>query len=135
MQPELSIVMPCLNEARTSALCIAKAQAFLKEHDIAGEIIVADNGSRDGSVELANRMGARVVTVETHGYGAALESGIEAAQGKYVIIGDSNGSYDFSALFLFVEKLRTGYDLVVGNRFQGRIAPGAGKLWRPANGQ
>ncbi len=86
MQPELSIVMPCLNEARTLALCIAKAQAFLKEHDIAGEIIVADNGSRDGSVELANRMGARVVTVETRGYGAALAGGIEAAQGKYVII-------------------------------------------------
>jgi glycosyltransferase involved in cell wall biosynthesis len=125
MQPELSIVMPCLNEARTLALCIAKAQAFLKEHDIAGEIIVADNGSRDDSVELANRMGARVVTVETRGYGAALAGGIEAAQGKYVIIGDSDGSYDFSALFLFVEKLRTGYDLVVGNRFQGRIAPGA----------
>jgi len=86
MQPELSIVMPCLNETRTLALCIAKAQAFLKEHDIAGEIIVADNGSRDGSVELANRMGARVVTVETRGYGAALAGGIEAARGKYVII-------------------------------------------------
>jgi glycosyltransferase involved in cell wall biosynthesis len=97
MQPELSIVMPCLNEAHALAQCIAKAQAFLKEHDIAGEIIVADNGSRDGSVGLANRMGARVVTVETRGYGAALAGGIEAAQGKYVIIGDSDGSYDFSA--------------------------------------
>jgi glycosyltransferase involved in cell wall biosynthesis len=125
MRPELSIVMPCLNEARTLGQCIAKAQLFLKEHDIAGEVIVADNGSSDGSIEIATKMNARVVMVETPGYGAALAGGIDAAQGKYVIMGDSDGSYDFSALFPFVEKLRAGYDLVVGNRFQGRIAPGA----------
>jgi glycosyltransferase involved in cell wall biosynthesis len=125
MQPELSIVMPCLNEARTLEQCIGKAQLFLKEHAITGEIIVADNGSRDGSIELATNLGARVVIVETPGYGAALASGIDAAEGKYVIMGDSDGSYDFSALLPFVEKLRAGYDLVVGNRFKGAIAPGA----------
>ena len=125
MPPELSIVMPCLNEARTLGECIIKAQLFLKKHGIAGEVIVADNGSNDGSIELATEMGARVVTVETPGYGAALAGGIDAAQGKYVIMGDSDGSYDFSALAPFVEKLRAGYDLVVGNRFQGVIAPGA----------
>jgi glycosyltransferase involved in cell wall biosynthesis len=125
MPPELSIVMPCLNEVRTLEQCISKAQSFLKEHDIAGEMIVADNGSSDGSIELATRMGAKVVNVKTRGYGAALTAGIDAAEGKYVIMGDSDGSYDFSALFPFVEKLRAGYDLVVGNRFEGRIAPGA----------
>ena len=125
MRPELSIVMPCLNEARTLTQCIAKAQSFLKEHAIPGEIIVADNGSSDGSIELASQMGARIVTVETRGYGAALTGGIDAAQGKFVIVGDSDGSYDFSGLLPFVEKLRAGYDLVVGNRFQGVIGPGA----------
>ena len=125
MRPEVSIVMPCLNEARTLAQCIAKAQLFLKEHGIAGEVIVADNGSSDGSIELAAQMGARIVTVETRGYGAALAGGIDAAQGKFVIVGDSDGSYDFSGLLPFVEKLRAGYDLVVGNRFQGVIGPGA----------
>jgi glycosyltransferase involved in cell wall biosynthesis len=125
MRPELSIVMPCLNEARTLAQCIAKAQLFLKEHGIVGEVMVADNGSSDGSIEIAISMNARVVTVETPGYGAALAGAIEVAQGKYVIMGDSDGSYDFSTLFPFVEKLRAGYDLVVGNRFKGGIAPGA----------
>src|SRR5437867_5697529 len=125
MRPELSIVMPCLNEARTLTQCIAKAQLFLKEHGIAGEVIVADNGSNDGSIKLATEIGARVVTVETHGYGAALTGGIDAAHGKFVIVGDSDGSYDFSGLLPFVEKLRAGYDLVVGNRFQGVIGPGA----------
>ena len=125
MQPELSIVMPCLNEARTLAACIGKAHLFLKEHGISGEIIVADNGSTDGSIDIARNMNARVVTVSTRGYGAALAGGIEAAQGKYVIMGDSDESYDFSALFPFVEKLRAGYDLIVGNRFRGRIIPGA----------
>src|SRR5205823_12292213 len=111
MQPELSIVMPCLNEARTLEQCIAKAQFFLTEHGITGEIIVADNGSTDGSIELAAEMGARVVTVETPGYGAALAGGIDAAQGKYVLMGDTDGSYDFSALFPFLEKLRAGYEI------------------------
>ena len=125
MQPELSIVMPCLNEARTLAACIKKAQLFLKEHGIGGEVIVADNGSTDGSIEIAQNLKARVVTVSTRGYGAALARGIEAARGKYVIMGDSDESYDFSDLSPFIEKLRAGYDLVMGNRFKGGIAPGA----------
>ena len=117
--------MPCLNEGRTLAACIRKAQLFLKEHGIAGEVIVADNGSTDGSIEIAQNLKARVVTVSTRGYGAALARGIEAARGKYVIMGDSDESYDFSALSLFVEKLRADYDLVMGNRFKGHIAAGA----------
>src|SRR5438552_4582144 len=125
MQPELSIVMPCLNEGRTLAACIRKAQLFLKEHGIAGEVIVADNGSTDGSIEIAQDLKARVVIMSSPGYGAALVAGIEAAKGKYVIMGDSDESYDFSALLPFVEKLRAGYDLVMGNRFKGHIAPGA----------
>jgi glycosyltransferase involved in cell wall biosynthesis len=125
MQPELSIVMPCLNEGCTLAACIRKAQLFLKEHGIAGEVIVADNGSTDCSIEIAQNLKARVVTASTPGYGAALAAGIEAAKGKYVIMGDSDASYDFSALLPFVEKLRAGYDLVMGNRFKGHIAPGA----------
>ena len=125
MQPELSIVMPCLNESRTLAACIKKAQLFLEAYDVSGEVIIADNGSTDGSIEIAQNLKARVVTVSAPGYGAALAAGIEAADGKYVIMGDSDESYDFSALFPFVEKLRAGYDLVMGNRFKGGIAPGA----------
>ncbi len=122
---ELSVVMPCLNEARTLAACIQKAQTFLADHSISGEVIIADNGSTDGSVEIAQRMKARVVSVKSRGYGAALAEGIEAAAGEYVIMGDSDESYDFSALAPFLEKLREGYDLVMGNRFRGGIAPGA----------
>src|SRR5947208_6081773 len=125
MQPELSILMPCLNEVRTLAACIKKAQGFLKQHGISGEVIVADNGSTDGSIEVAKQLNARVVQVPTRGYGAALATGIEAASGKYVIMGDSDESYDFSALWPFVEKLRDGYDVVMGNRYLGGIAPGA----------
>ncbi len=117
--------MPCLNEARTLPACIRKAQEFLHDHRVAGEVIVADNGSTDGSIEIAQSLGARVVAVPVRGYGAALATGIEAARGKYVIMGDSDQSYDFSALLPFVEKLREGYDLVMGNRFRGGIAPGA----------
>ncbi|MBV9010335.1 MAG: glycosyltransferase family 2 protein [Verrucomicrobia bacterium] len=117
--------MPCLNEARTLAGCVQKAQTFLNQEKISGEIIVADNGSTDGSRELAEQCGARVVRAETRGYGAALAAGINAAHGKYVIMGDSDQSYDFSALAPFVQKLRDGYDLVMGNRFLGGIAPGA----------
>jgi glycosyltransferase involved in cell wall biosynthesis len=122
---ELTILMPCLNEARTLGACLRKAQLFLKQHGIAGELIVADNGSTDGSIEIAESFGARVVRVSTPGYGAALAAGIEEANGEYVIMGDSDESYDFSALLPFVEKLREGYDLVMGNRFRGGIAPGA----------
>lgn len=122
---ELSIVMPCLNEAETLAQCIRKAQAFLRSTGIAGEVLVADNGSTDGSRQIANAMGARLIAVEKRGYGAALIGGIAAAQGHYVIMGDADDSYDFSALGPFVEALRDGGELVMGNRFQGGIAPGA----------
>jgi len=122
---ELSIVMPCLNEAETLARCIEQAQRALERHGIAGEVIVADNGSTEGSREIAARMGARVVRVAERGYGAALQGGIAAARGRYVLMGDADGSYDFGDLWRFVEKLREGYDLVMGNRFQGGIAPGA----------
>ncbi len=118
---ELSIVMPCLNEARTLPLCLQKAKDFLAAHDIAGEIVIADNGSTDGSAALAQEMGARVVHVAERGYGAALLGGIAAARGRYVIIGDSDDSYDFKELMPFLEKLREGTELVVGNRFKGGI--------------
>ncbi len=122
---ELSIVMPCLNEARTVSTCVAKALAYLRLHNIKGEVIVADNGSTDGSREIAGNLGARVVEVAARGYGNALRAGIQAAYGKFVIMGDSDDSYDFSGLQPFLEKLRLGYDLVLGNRFLGGIAPGA----------
>ncbi len=122
---ELSIVMPCLNEAETLAVCIKKANAFLARHGVAGEIIVADNGSTDGSQQIANALGARIVAVEARGYGAALIGGIAAARGRYVAMGDADDSYDFEALLPFVESLRAGADLVMGNRFRGGIAPGA----------
>jgi hypothetical protein len=122
---ELSIVMPCLNEAETLALCIRKAQAFLRDSDVTGEILVADNGSTDGSRQIANAMGARLVAVAERGYGAALIGGIEAARGRYVIMGDADDSYDFSTLMPFVASLREGGQLVMGNRFAGGIAPGA----------
>jgi glycosyltransferase involved in cell wall biosynthesis len=123
--PELSIIMPCLNEAESLASCIGKAQHFLRESRIEGEIIVADNGSTDGSPEIARGLGARVVHVEVKGYGSALRAGINAARGTYVIMGDADDSYDFTQLGPFVEKLREGYDLVMGNRFRGGIKPGA----------
>jgi len=122
---ELSIVMPCLNEAETVGHCIEKAQRFLAELSTKGEIIVADNGSTDGSDLTASSMGARVVRVEARGYGNALMSGISASRGRYVIMGDADASYDFSNLGLFLEKLREGFDLVMGNRFKGGIQPGA----------
>jgi glycosyltransferase involved in cell wall biosynthesis len=122
---ELTILMPCLNEAETIERCIRKAQGFLDRSGIAGEILVADNGSTDGSQAIAERLGARVVPVPRRGYGAALIAGIEAAQGRYVIMGDSDDSYDFSRLDAFVEELRAGADLVMGNRFRGGVARGA----------
>lgn len=123
--PELTVVMPCLNEAETLETCIRKAQGFLERHQIRGEIVVGDNGSTDGSLDIARRCGARVVHVPIRGYGAALYFATVAARGRYVIMGDSDDSYDFSSLLPFVEKLRAGYELVMGNRFEGGIKPGA----------
>ena len=122
---ELSILMPCLNEAETVATCITKAQKALQELDVAGEIIIADNGSTDGSAEIAASLGARVIHVAQKGYGSALSGGIKAARGKYIIMGDADDSYDFTRLGPFLENLRAGYDLVMGNRFKGGIAPQA----------
>lgn len=122
---ELSIVMPCLNEAETVESCIGQALQFLERENIAGEVVIADNGSTDGSPRLAARAGARVVQVEEKGYGNALRGGIMAARGKYIIMGDADCSYDFLNLKSFVGKLRDGFDLVMGNRFKGGIAPGA----------
>lgn len=117
--------MPCLNEAETIAICVEKAKRFLKTNDINGEIIVADNGSKDGSQEIAAHTGARVVNVDQKGYGNALMGGISAAQSDYIIMGDADNSYDFSNLNDFVNALNEGDDLVMGNRFQGGIMPGA----------
>ncbi len=122
---ELSIVMPCLNEAETLAVCIGKAQAFFVAHGIAGEVVIADNGSTDGSDAIAAALGARVVPVPVRGYGAALAAGIAAARGRFVAMGDADDSYDFLGLMPFLERLRGGDQLVMGNRFKGGIAPGA----------
>ncbi len=122
---ELTILMPCLNEAETLEVCIQKAQSFLKNNEVNGEVVIADNGSTDGSQEIAIRNGARVVAIASKGYGAALRGGIEAARSKYVIMGDSDDSYDFSALAPFLTKLREGYDMVMGNRFEGGIEENA----------
>ena len=122
---ELSIVMPCLNEAETLAVCIGKVQGFLKSSGISGEVVIADNGSTDGSREIARGLGARVVEVPVRGYGAALQAGIAAAKGRFVIMGDADDSYDFSNLMPFVEGLRAGNDVVMGDRFAGGIDPGA----------
>src|SRR5215468_7706589 len=117
--------MPCLNEAETVATCVRKAARFLAEHGVSGEVLIADNGSTDGSQEQAVAAGARVVQVAERGYGAALIGGIAAACGRYVIMGDADDSYDFLALDPFLVALRGGADLVMGNRFTGGIAPGA----------
>jgi glycosyltransferase involved in cell wall biosynthesis len=122
---ELSIVMPCLNEARTVGRCVDAAVAALQRMGVRGEVVVADNGSTDGSQDIAREHGARVVSVERRGYGSALQAGIAAARGKYVIMGDADDSYDFTRLEPFVDELRAGNDLVMGNRFKGGIAPGA----------
>ncbi len=125
---ELSVVIPCLNEADTLADCVRTAQTAIRENRIAGEVIVADNGSDDGSVEIAVKMGARLVHVPAKGYGSALMGGIAAARGKFVIMGDADGSYDFLEIPRFLEKLREGYDLVQGCRLPsggGKVMPGA----------
>lgn len=118
---ELSVVMPCLDESETLATCIRKAKKFFKDNNIAGEVIVADNGSTDGSQEITISEGAVLVNVEEKGYGSAIWGGIQHARGKYIIMGDSDDSYDFLNLSKFVENLREGYDLVMGNRFKGGI--------------
>lgn len=122
---ELSIVLPCLNEELTVGTCVKKAADFLKKYKIDGEVIVADNGSTDHSIEIAKKYGARVVHIEQKGYGSALRGGFEEAEGKYIIMADADDSYDLVNLIPFVEKLREGYELVMGNRFKGGIKKGA----------
>ena len=122
---ELSVVLPCLNEAETLAACVRKAQQTMRDAGIRGEVIVADNGSSDGSIDIAQRLGARVIRVKAKGYGNALTGGIAAAAGTYILMGDADGSYDFGHIPRFLEQLRNGADLVIGNRFRGGISPGA----------
>ena len=122
---ELTILMPCLNEQATLPACIGKARDYLQRHGVAGEVLIADNGSTDGSQAIARAAGARVVDVPVRGYGAALRAGIAAARGRYVIMGDADDSYDFAHLQGFVDALRGGAQLVMGNRFAGGILPGA----------
>src|SRR5258708_7220585 len=122
---ELSIVMPCLNEAETLPTCIAKAREAIDKGGYSAEIIVADNGSSDGSQLIARELGARVVDVERKGYGSALIGGINAAHGRFIVMGDADASYDFAAIAPLIARLREGDDLVVGNRFLGGIEPGA----------
>jgi len=122
---EVSFVMPCLNEAETLEGCIVEAMACIERHGLRGEVVIADNGSTDGSQAIARRCGARVVEVAAKGYGNALMGGIEGAQGRFIIMGDSDLSYDFGEGMRFVERLRAGADLVMGNRFKGGIMPGA----------
>ncbi|MBZ0328396.1 MAG: glycosyltransferase family 2 protein [Altibacter sp.] len=125
MKPELSVVMPCLNEAETLAVCIEKAQAFFKREGVHGEVVIADNGSTDGSQKIAENLDARVVHVVDKGYGNALIGGITAAKGTYIMMGDADDSYDFSNMMPYLLKLREGFDLVMGNRFKGGIKKGA----------
>jgi glycosyltransferase involved in cell wall biosynthesis len=122
---ELTILMPCLNEAETIQTCVRKAMNFLQRANIRGEVVVADNGSTDGSQSLAQSCGARIIAIPTRGYGAALSGGIQGARGKFIVMADADDSYDFTALDPFVEQLRSGYDLVMGNRFRGGIKPKA----------
>ena len=122
---ELTILMPCLNEESTIGICIEKAMRFLRENKVDGEVLIADNGSTDNSKHIAHKLGARVINVHKKGYGTALRCGNKAARGKYVIMGDADDSYDFYNLMPFLEKLREGYELVMGDRFKGGIDEGA----------
>src|SRR5262252_1392475 len=121
----LSVVLPCLDEVETLATCIAKAQRALKDLGVDGEVVVADNGSTDGSQEVARRLGARVIEVPVQGYGSALLGGITAARSEFVVIADADDSYDLTQLGPFLDALRNGADLVMGNRFRGGIEPGS----------
>lgn len=123
--PEFTIVLPCLNEESTVGICVEKAVRFLRTQQIHGEVLVVDNGSTDRSIEVAEACGARVVSVSEKGYGNALRGGFESALGQYIIMADADDSYDLEDLSPFVEKLRDGYELVMGNRFKGGIHPGA----------
>lgn len=122
---ELTILMPCLDEALTVGICVGKAMRFLARSGVVGEVLIADNGSTDGSQAIARRLGARVIDIPRRGYGAALIGGITAARGRFIIMGDADDSYDFLGLDPFVASLRAGADLVMGNRFRGGIDPGA----------
>jgi glycosyltransferase involved in cell wall biosynthesis len=123
--PEVSVIMPCLNEAASVARCVAKARAALERAGLSGEIVVADNGSVDGSPALAEAAGARVVAAPLRGYGAAYLAGLEAARGTYLVLGDADDTYDFGVVPEFVAALKAGSDVVLGSRFRGRILPGA----------
>lgn len=122
---DVSVVIPCLNEANSLGICVGKAIEAFRAAGLRGEVVVADNGSTDGSIEIAEKLGARVVAVPQRGYGAALRAGIAAARGAFIIMGDADDSYDFSEVPRFVEKWRQGYEVVMGNRFRGEIKPGA----------
>src|SRR5712664_2876141 len=122
---ELTVLMPCLDEAKTVGACVAKARETCRAHGIAAEILVADNGSTDGSQRLAGESGARVIHVPARGYGSALRAGIDAARGRYVVIADADDSYDFGDIPAFLAQLRAGAQLVMGSRFRGKIHPGA----------
>lgn len=125
MEPEVSVVMPCLNEEATIGACIEKCKKVFRDRNISGEIVVSDNGSTDKSVEIANRLGARVVHQPHKGYGNAYRKGIESALGRYIVMGDSDDTYDFSEIEEFIGLLRQGNDFVIGSRFKGKILPGA----------
>src|SRR4051812_12071868 len=122
---EVTVLLPCLNEAETLEVCVRKALRSLAELGVDGEVLVSDNGSTDGSQDIARRAGARVVHAPVRGYGGALLNGIEQARGRYVIMADADDSYDLSQLGPFIDKLREGHDVVMGNRFRGGISPGA----------
>ena len=122
---EVSVVIPCLNEANSLAYCVDKAMKAFEAAGLSGEVVVADNGSTDGSIQIAEEHGAQVIRVAERGYGAALRAGIAGARGPFIIMGDADDSYDFGDLAPFLDKLREGHDLVVGNRFHGDFRPGA----------
>jgi len=122
---DVSVVIPCLNEANSVGICVSKAMEAFRAAGLRGEVVVADNGSKDGSIEIAEKLGARVVRVDQRGYGSALRAGIAVARGAFIVMGDADDSYDFSEVPRFVEKWRLGNDVVMGNRFRGEIKPGA----------
>jgi len=122
---EVSVVIPCLNEANSIGICVEKAVTAIRGANLKGEVVVADNGSTDGSIEIAQNKGARVVNVSQRGYGAALNEGIRASRGQFIVMGDADDSYDFTTVPQFVAKWREGWDVVMGNRFKGGIKPGA----------